>query len=165
MSPMDGDWTVAVDGHLTPTTLPPRQALTAVWQTVRPLVSDYQRQALHRLFGAGDTERTEQLLDGGEAEFPIVLAGGGRASIRIWRGDGLTSRQRLAARYRPMQLPREGRNPGLWAVQDIETGALVREDGRVLRWGIESSAQSWIARQVAQIEYQGRYVRAQAEAS
>ncbi|MEV6979143.1 hypothetical protein [Kitasatospora sp. NPDC093806] len=146
-----------MDGHLEPMTLPPIVALTTVWRKVRQLdLGDQQTTALHRLFGAGDTEKVEASLDGGVFEFPIVLPGDRRTCIRVLRGDGLTGRQRHAAQYRVLQLPAEGRNPGLWAVQDMETGALVHEDDRVLRWGIASSAQSWIRRELARGDYRGR---------
>ncbi|MCX4686750.1 hypothetical protein OG401_20955 [Kitasatospora purpeofusca] len=156
------DWTVSVDGHLDPSALPPLAALTAVWQAVRGLdLGDQQRATLRLLFGTGATEMVEAALDGGVLDFPVVLPDR-RIIIRVRRDDGLTGRQRHAARYRVVQEPRRGRNPGLWVVVDTTTGDPVREKGHVLRWGIESSAQSWISREVARGDYQGKAGHAQA---
>ncbi|GAA1406321.1 hypothetical protein GCM10009639_54090 [Kitasatospora putterlickiae] len=150
------DWTVSVEGRLDPTPLPPAAALTAVWQAVRELdVGDQQYAALRWLFGTGATEQVEAALDGGQLDFPVVLPDS-RIMIRVRRGDGRTARQRHAERYRVVQEPRQGRHPGLWVVEDTTTGEPVRERGCVLRWGIASSAQSWIRRQVARGDYQGK---------
>ncbi len=152
----DEDWTVSVDGRLDPQALLPAAALTAVWQAVRGLeLGDQQYAALKLLFGTGATEMVEAALDGGQLDFPVILSDS-RTTIRVRRGDGRTARQRHAARYRVKQQPRQGRNPGLWVVEDTSTGQLVREDGHVLRWGIESSAQSWISRELARADYQGK---------
>ncbi|WP_406088023.1 hypothetical protein [Kitasatospora purpeofusca] len=152
----DEDWTVSVGGLLPPTTRPPMAALTEVWRTVRDLdLGDQQRAALRLLFGSGTTEMVEAALDGGELDFPVVLPAS-LIVIRVRRGDGLTSRQRHAGRYRVAQLPRQGRNPGLWVVEDTRTGSPVREDGRVLYWGIAASAQSWIGRELARGDYRGK---------
>ncbi|MFB6888183.1 hypothetical protein ACFCX4_02575 [Kitasatospora sp. NPDC056327] len=150
------DWTVSVEEHLDPTELPPVAALTAVWQVVRALdLDDQQRAALRLLFGTGGTEMVEGALDGGQLDFPVVLPDR-RIVIRVRRGDGLTARQRHAERYRVVQQPRQGRNPGLWIVEDTATGLPVQEDGRVLRWGIASSAESWISRELARGDYRGK---------
>ncbi|WP_328954807.1 hypothetical protein [Kitasatospora purpeofusca] len=151
----DEDWTVSVGGGLLPpTTRPPVAALTEVWQTVRSLdLGPQQHAALRKLFGAGGTEAVEDCLDGGTFDFPISLPGGELVAVRVRRGEGLTDRQRKAIRYEPVQLPPEGRNPGLWAVKDAEVDDLVREDNRVLRWGIRASAESWIRREVSRGDY------------
>ncbi|MFD5081843.1 hypothetical protein ACFWOG_04275 [Kitasatospora sp. NPDC058406] len=152
----DEDWTVSVDGRLDPQALPPTAALTAVWQAVRELeLGEQQHAALKLLFGTGGTEMVEAALDGGTLDFPVVLPTR-RILIRVRRGDGRTARQRHAGRYRVMQEPRQGRNPGLWVVVDSRTGEPVREEGRVLRWGIAASAQSWISRELARGDYQGK---------
>ncbi|WP_405004090.1 hypothetical protein OHV13_06680 [Kitasatospora purpeofusca] len=160
----DEDWTVSVGGGLLPsTTRPPVAALTEVWQTVRDLdLGPQQHAALRKLFGTGGTESVEDSLDGGVFDFPVVLGDGRMLAVRVRRGDGLTDRQRRAARYQPEQLPGEGRSPGFWAVRDTNTGALVTEDGRVLRWGVEAGAASWISREVARGDYRGWNGRAQA---
>ncbi|MFE2110374.1 hypothetical protein ACFXAF_31545 [Kitasatospora sp. NPDC059463] len=152
----DEDWTVSVEGHLDPVALPPTAALTAVWQAVRELdLGEQQHAALRCLFGTGATEMVEGALDGGQLDFPVVLPDS-RIMIRVRRGDGRTARQRYSERYRVVQQPRQGRNPGLWYVEDTTTGEPVREDGHVLRWGIAASAQSWISRQLARGDYQGK---------
>ncbi|MFD9064169.1 hypothetical protein ACFVZ3_21900 [Kitasatospora purpeofusca] len=153
----DEDWTVSVGGGLLPpTTRPPAAALTEVWQTVRRLdLGPQQHAALRKLFGNGGTESVEAALDGGVFDFPVVLGGGEMLAVRVRRGDGLTDRQRLAARYRPEQLPGDGRNLGFWVVRDTKTGDLVSEDDRVLKWGVKASAASWISREVARNDYRG----------
>jgi hypothetical protein len=152
----DEDWTVSVGELLPPTTRPPMAALAEVWQTVQGLdLGDQQHAALKLLFGSGATEMVEAALDGGTLDFPVILPTR-RIIIRVRRGDGLTTRQRHAARYRVVQQPGQGRNPGLWVVEDTATGEPVREDGRVLRWGIAASAQSWIGRELARGDYQGK---------
>ncbi|MFJ4090565.1 hypothetical protein ACIPYS_03185 [Kitasatospora sp. NPDC089913] len=152
----DEDWTVSVDGCLEPTALPPAAALTAVWQAVKDLeFGDQQRAAVRMLFGTGATETVEAALDGGALDFPVTLPAG-RIVIRVRHGDGRTARQRHAARYQPVQEPPRGRNPGLWVVMDSATCEPVREKGHVLRWGIESSAWSWIGRELARSDYQGK---------
>ncbi|MFB7474570.1 hypothetical protein [Kitasatospora sp. NPDC056184] len=152
----DEDWTVSVEGYLDPTPLAPVAALTAVWQAVRGLeLGSQQRAALRCLFGTGDTARIEAALDGGQLDFPVVLPAS-RILIRVRRGDGRTARQRHAERYRVVQEPRQGKHPGLWVVEDTATGEPVRERGCVLRWGIASSAQSWISRELARGDYQGK---------
>ncbi|WP_406088852.1 hypothetical protein [Kitasatospora purpeofusca] len=131
-------------------------ALTAVWQTVRELdLGKQQHAALRKLFGAGGTEAVEDCLDGGTFDFPISLPGGEPVAVRVRRGDGLTDRQRRAARYQPEQLPSQGRNVGIWVVRDTKTGDLVEEDGRVLTWGVKASAASWIGRVVSRGDYRG----------
>ncbi|MFE7492168.1 hypothetical protein [Kitasatospora sp. NPDC057541] len=150
------NWTVSVEEHLDPTALPPVAALTAVWQAVRGLELDNQQHAALRLrFGTGATEMVQGALDGGQLDFPVVLPDS-RIVIRVRRGDGRTARQGHADRYRVVQQPRQGRNPGLWVVEDTTTGLPVHEDGRVLRWAIASSAQSWISREIARGDYQGK---------
>ncbi|WP_327679457.1 hypothetical protein [Kitasatospora sp. NBC_00458] len=152
----DENWTVSVDGLLDPTTLPPMAALTAVWQAVRKLdLGEQQCAAVRLLFGTGATEMVEASLDGGVLDFPVVFSNR-RIIIRVRRGDGRTARQRHGERYRVVQQPRQGRNPGLWVVHDTTTGEPVREDGHVLRWGIAASAQSWIGRELARGDYQGK---------
>ncbi|MFB7617843.1 hypothetical protein [Kitasatospora sp. NPDC056181] len=160
MSIEDGDLTVAVDGHLEPTTEPIGKAITTLWQMLRGLaISDYERRAMHQLLGAGDTRPIERRLDGeGAVDWPLSLASGGTVTVRVWRGDGLTSSQRVAARYVPVQLPATDRCPGLWAIRDATTGDLVREDderGRstVVRFGTESSARDWVTRQITLAGY------------
>ncbi|MFB7382752.1 hypothetical protein ACFC6U_20945 [Kitasatospora purpeofusca] len=161
-STSDEDWTVSVGDLLPPTALPPVAALTEVWQTVRGLdLGDQQHAALKLLFGTGATEMVEAALDGGTLDFPVQLPET-RMTIRVRRGDGRTARQRHAARYRVVQEPRQGRNPGLWVVMDSKTGGPVREKELVLRWGIEASAQSWISREVARGDYRGKAGHAQA---
>ncbi|MFD9592090.1 hypothetical protein ACFWA9_04935 [Kitasatospora sp. NPDC059973] len=158
----DENWTVSVDGHLEATALPPTVALTTVWQAVQGLdLGAQQRAAVRLLFGTGATEMVEAALDGGQLDFPVVLRAG-RIVIRVRRGDGLSGRQRHAARYRVVQQPPEGRSPGLWVVEDATTGEPVREDGRVLRWGIAASARSWISRELARSDYQGKAGHTQA---
>ncbi|SDS56480.1 hypothetical protein SAMN05216371_0171 [Streptomyces sp. TLI_053] len=151
----DEEWTVSVGGGLLPpTTLAPAAALTEIWRTVRDFdLGPQQHAALRRLFGAGGTEAVEDCLDGDVFDFPVVLPGDRLVAVRVRRGDGLTGRHRNAARYEPVQLPAEGRDPGLWAVKDSATDDLVRDDGHVLRWGIRSSAESWIRREVSRGDY------------
>ncbi len=158
----DEDWTVSIgDGLLSPTTRAPAAALTEVWRAVRDLdLGPQQYAALRLLFGTGATEMVEAALDGGVLDFPVVL-GVRRVVIRVRRGDGRTARQRHAGRFRVVQEPRQGRNPGLWVVMDSRTGEPVREKGHILRWGVESSARSWIRREVARGDYQGKAGHAQ----
>ncbi|MEU6238153.1 hypothetical protein [Kitasatospora sp. NPDC047058] len=154
----DGDLTVAVDGLLEPTTARIDLAITTLWQALRGLaIGDYQRRAMHRLLGTGDTREMERLLDGeGQVDWRLDLTSGEAMTVRVWRGDGLTTQQRVAARYAPLQLPGTRRCPGLWAVQDLTTGELVSDDeGERRRFSLEAGAQAWIGRQVALAGYRG----------
>ncbi|GAA2825536.1 hypothetical protein RMN57_13335 [Kitasatospora sp. CM 4170] len=154
----DGDLTVAVDGLLDPTTQPIERAITTLWQTLQGLdIGDYQRQAMYRLLGGGDTLSIERLLDGeGRIDWPLHLASGGTVTVRVWRGDGLTTPERVAARYVPEQQAAEGRAPGLWAVRDRILGGMIRDDeGHLRRFAVEASARAWISSQVALAGYRG----------
>ncbi|MBV6697418.1 hypothetical protein KV557_09810 [Kitasatospora aureofaciens] len=148
---IESDLTVAVDGHLNAVTAPALQALEILWQTVRDLpIGEYQLGAMERLLGSGTTSDMERLLfGGGQVDFPLVLADGAGVIVRVWRGDGLTASQRIAARYVPEQVQAPGRGvPGLWAVRDTQSGEFVSEEGQVVHFAIEDSARGWIGRQV-----------------
>ncbi|MBV6699328.1 hypothetical protein [Kitasatospora aureofaciens] len=147
---IEDDLTVAVDGHLKSTTLPIQAALTTLWQTVRELpIGEYQLRAMHQLLGSGDTRPIERFLAGeGATDWPLDLTGGGRVTVRVSRGDGLTTSQRIAARYTPEQQQGHRRGSGPWAIRDSATKGLVRDDGEILLFPIKDSAQAWIGRQV-----------------
>lgn len=153
----DDELTVAIDGHLERVTLSAGAAIVRLWQVVRELpIGDYQMGAMHRLLGSGSTVDMEKILAGeGQTDFALDLAGGRRVIVRIWRGDGLTASQRIAARYKPEQVQESARGgvPGLWAVRDTQSGDLVRDDGGVLHFPIQDSAQGWISRQANLASY------------
>lgn len=142
------DLTVAVDGHLEPSTLPIEAALTRLWETVRALpIGEYQLGAMERLLGSGSASDMDRLLDGeGVVDFPLDLTGGGKVIVRVQRGDGLTASQRIAARYSPQQQPGPCRGSSLWTIRDAETGDFVRDEGEIIKFAIRESAQGWISR-------------------
>ncbi|MBO1415086.1 hypothetical protein [Streptomyces sp. FH025] len=150
--------TVSIDGHLEPVTARALEALEALWQAVRALpIGEYQLGAMERLLGSGSTADLERLMNGDEAtDFTLTLDGGcGHAVVRVRYGDGLTCRQRVAARYAPQQVHRASRGaPERWAVLDSWTDAEVVEDGVALRFGSESAAREWISGQVLLATYQ-----------
>ncbi|MEV7023350.1 hypothetical protein [Kitasatospora sp. NPDC093558] len=156
-----GDLAVAIDGYLEPVTARFEAAMTKLWQAVRELpIGEYQYGAMHRLLGSGITRDLERLLDGeGAVDWVLDLVGGGRVIVRVWRGDGLTTAQRVGRRYVPEQQLGARRGAGLWAIRDVVTGNLVRDgagdDCKVLLFSIRESAQAWIARRVNFAGYRG----------
>jgi hypothetical protein len=145
---IEGDLTVAVDGHLDRVTKPVPEAMEVLWQTVRQLpISDYELKAMGWLLGSGDTADLERMMAGsGVVDWPLGLVGGGQAIVRVWCGDGLTRAQRIAARYTVVQLPTDELGRRMWAIEDAETGGLVTAGTgrRPLMFPIRETAGEWI---------------------
>ncbi|MFD8749678.1 hypothetical protein ACFV0O_01630 [Kitasatospora sp. NPDC059577] len=147
------DLTVSVDGHLERVTKPALEALDALWQTVRELpISAYELRAMRWLLDSGSTTDLERLMNGsGSVDWPLGLAGGGQAIVRVWHGDGLTPAQRVGARYTVEQLPADDRGRRPWVVRDAETGGLVTAGTsrvRPLEFAIEECVDAWVRGQV-----------------
>ncbi|MEV7770605.1 hypothetical protein [Kitasatospora sp. NPDC086791] len=145
--------TVAVDGHLESVTKPAPEALDALWQTVRQLpISAYELRAMEWLLGSGSTADLERMMAGsGSVDWPLGLADGGQAIVRVWHGDGLTPAQRVAARYRVEESPADERGRRPWVIRDSVTGGLVTAGSsgvRPLEFAIRESADAWIRGQV-----------------
>lgn len=143
--------TVSIDDHLQPITKPPLEALEVLWQGVRQLpISDYERRAMQRLLGSGSTDDLERMMNGDEVtDWTLGLQGGGRAIVRVSYGDGLTCRQRVAARYVAEKVERGPGLPERWVVKDRQTG--YRASDTV---SSESAAREWIRRQVQNANFQ-----------
>ncbi|MEV7358223.1 hypothetical protein [Kitasatospora sp. NPDC091276] len=143
--------TVAVDGHLEPVTAPALQALDILWQTLRELpIGEYQLRAMERLVGSRDTRDLQNWMHGDEStDWTLALEGGDTAIVRVTYGDGLTRRQRVAARYRPERVERPAGRPEQWVVKDLATGY------PATNWlPTEAAACEWIRRQVQNANYQ-----------
>ncbi|MFD4394628.1 hypothetical protein [Kitasatospora sp. NPDC058478] len=143
--------TVSVDGHLKPVTAPALQALDILWQTLRELpIGEYQLRAMERLVGGDDTRGLEKWMNGDEStDWTLALEGGDTAIVRVTYGDGLTRRQRVAARYRPERVERPAGRPDQWIALDLVTGYPATD------WlPTESAACEWIRRKVQNATYQ-----------
>ncbi|WP_280685522.1 hypothetical protein [Kitasatospora sp. MAA19] len=164
---MTDELTVAVDGHLEPVTAPPLEALETLWQAVCALpISDYERRAMQRLLGSGTTDDLERRMNGDETtDWPLTLDGDSLVIVRVSYGDGLTYRQRVAARYTVVQLPADQRGRRPWVIRDAETGGLVTAGTgpRPLEFSIRESADEWTRGRVNLAGYRAFPIRTVAE--
>lgn len=143
--------TVSIDGHLSPVTLPPQEALEAVWQAVQALpIDNLQRGAIQRMFGSGRTDDLERWANGDErTDVPISLPDGSLVTVRVEYGDRMTCRQRVAARHEVRRVERPGGRPDRWIVWDLLVDAPA-----TAHLTSESEAEEWIRRQVQNANYQ-----------
>ncbi|MFJ1935798.1 hypothetical protein ACIOGZ_24465 [Kitasatospora sp. NPDC088160] len=157
---MTDELTVSVDGHLEPVTAPALQALDILWLTVRELPMDsLQMWAMKRLFGSRSASELEHRMNGDEIiDVTVSLNDGSLVIARVSCGDGLTCRQRVAARYRPERVERPAGRPDQWVVLDLVTGYPATD------WlSSESAAHEWIRRKVQNANYQTGPARRTAE--
>ncbi|MFJ6617570.1 hypothetical protein ACIQOW_08345 [Kitasatospora sp. NPDC091335] len=142
--------TVSIDGYLDPVTAPPEAALETLRQAVCALpISAYERQAMRRLLDSSGAD-LEYRMNGDETtDWPVSLDDGTLAIVRVSYGDGLTCRQRVAARYEPRRVERPSGRPTEWIVWDLGL------DLAATAWlGSEPAAREWIRRQVQTATYQ-----------
>ncbi|MEU1418355.1 hypothetical protein [Kitasatospora sp. NPDC005751] len=154
---MSSDLTIEVPGRLPSQTLVQDEALRRLWRIVVELdLCETQHEAMRRQLCGDNPGVLPALAVEGSMDWTLDLRRGARLVMRVSRPGARSPQQRIGDRYVPVQLPGTSRCPGLWAVQDTQTGRLVREveDDAELRFGIEDGARGWIARQSNLAGYQ-----------
>lgn len=143
--------TVAIEGHLEPTTAPMDVAITTLWRALRILPMGPEQHGMYEwLLGKGASERVERMLDrDGPVRLTVGLPDDEYTSVRIWRGDGRSLGQQAADRYEPRQL-----DGGHWGVWDRRSSELVTDDdGEVQVFSDRAGAQSWVRAEVYHAGY------------